>query len=126
MTKASGGMVFDVIGDEITVDGRTIARLVEGVSGTMFQNICDTLRGVTLDDFDNDGPLQEIHELEKESLRMASEMDEEASAKEDLKSAKAELAEALRERDEARTFGEKLLKDHTAWIVWARSMGYVP
>ena len=118
-------MVFDVIGEDITVEGQVVARLVEGVGAAMYQNIVDTLRGVTLDDSMNNGPQQEIRELEIENETMVANMDEEASAKEDLKAANAQLTEALRERDEARAFAEKVLKDHTAWIAWAHSLGYV-
>lgn len=116
---------LQVIGEEVYWEGELVLFINPNLGASVDQHIRDTLEGITVDDYANKGPQQKLKEISDAREDLEERDAELETALADLKAANVQMAEALRERDEARAFGGKLLKDHTAWIAWARSMGYI-
>lgn len=137
---------LQVVSQEVWWEGELVLFINPNLGASTDMFLRESLDGLTLSDWHNKGDHErvenaeaEVEELKKGRQTLADLLRRyrrcEREIKLSLASSSAEWANqyaqeeaktatAIRERDEARAFAEKVLKDYTAWITWARSMGY--
>jgi len=135
---------LQVIGQEVYWEGELVLFINPNLGASVDTFVRESLDGLALTDWNNKGDREraedaegEVEELKEKRQTLADllrlwrkrwfvEKRHLAMDRDRLReAANAEIAKLTRERDEARAFAEKVLKDHTAWIAWARSMGYI-